>query len=138
MAYQKVLTVEKIREAIPGSMGNRAEVARRCGVCWRTIAKYFKENPELQELLEDENEAVLDVAEKSLLELVKDKDFRAIKFVLTTHGKHRGYATRTEVTGADGGPITIRYVNDWRGAPKVETESDVNIGGSVESRGADK
>lgn len=125
MTKQK-FTEKEILAAIPGSMGNRAEVGRRLGVCWRTVASYFKKYPELQDALEDENDRVVTRAEKSLMELVDEKDFRAIKFVLTTHGKHRGYsnATRTELSGPDGQPITIRYVNDWRGAQVVETESD--------------
>jgi hypothetical protein len=128
MPREKKCTKEEIAAAIPGSFGNRAEVARRLGVGWRTVAAYFKDDPELQDMLEAENETVVDRAEKSLMELVEDKDFRAVKFVLTTHGKHRGYssATRTEISGVDGQPITIRYVNDWRGVADVETETDAD------------
>lgn len=37
-------------------------------------------------------------------------------FYLKTIGKKRGYIERHEVTGADGAPIQIEYVNDWRNA----------------------
>ena len=43
----------------------------------------------------------IDVAESSLLALIKKKHFPAIKFFLETKGRHRGYSTKIEVTHID-------------------------------------
>jgi len=63
-----------------------------------------------EEVADIEDEAK-DIAEEGLISLMKDEDKKikldAIKFYLGTKGKNRGYNTRTELTGADGGPVQI-------------------------------
>jgi len=39
-------------------------------------------------------------------------EWPAIKFVLVTLGKDRGYAERTEVTGAEGGAVVVKYTGN--------------------------
>ena len=64
--------------------------------------------------LEDINEEVQDCAEDGLQTLMKNEDPKikldAIKFYLNTKGKARGYSTRSEITGADGGPVEMAAI----------------------------
>ena len=70
------------------------------------------EHPE--EIADIEDEAK-DIAEEGLKTLMKDQDARikldAIKFYLGTKAKNRGYSQRTELTGADGGPVEMAAIS---------------------------
>ena len=59
---------------------------------------------------------MLDNAESILYKKVLEGSTPELLFFLKTQGKRRGYVERSEVTGAEGGPLTIEYVNDWRNA----------------------
>ncbi|MBL7738695.1 MAG: hypothetical protein JNK14_05710 [Chitinophagaceae bacterium] len=67
-----------------------------------------------KEELEDIEESGLDVAESGMLTMAKSADedikFKACQFILKTKGKKRGYIERTELTGADGGPINVQTI----------------------------
>lgn len=70
------------------------------------------EHPE--EIADIEDEAK-DIAEEGLKTLMQDQDARikldAIKFYLGTKAKNRGYSQRTELTGADGGPVEMAAIS---------------------------
>ena len=51
------------------------------------------------------HEANGDLVESKLFKAIRDDDLRAVTFYLSTRMKHRGYTTRVENTGAEGGPI---------------------------------
>jgi len=53
------------------------------------------------------DEGLLDAAELKLYEAVESGEAWAIKYTLSTKGKARGYSERQEVTGADGGALTL-------------------------------
>jgi len=63
----------------------------------------------MPERLFEITEISLDNAEEQLLQLFESKNERirlkAVEFYLKNKGKARGYAERTEITGADGEPI---------------------------------
>lgn len=68
-----------------------------------------REPDRLMELVE----TGLDLAEEKLQQLFDSKSerirLRALEFYLRSKGKGRGYSERTEITGADGTPITKEY-----------------------------
>jgi len=49
------------------------------------------------------------MAETELYRAIRDGKDWAVKYILSTKGKSRGYVERQEVTGADGGAIIV----DW-------------------------
>ena len=60
------------------------------------------------------------MAESQLIEAMKRGEPWAIKLLLMTKGKRRGYSLRFEHTGEDGSPIQARFI-----APKrFETAED--------------
>lgn len=101
----KNISASDIQPLIAERNGNIAAIARSFGVARGTIQKRIDASPELQKALRDAREGMTDNAESALYKLILDGNVAAIIFYLKTRAKNRGYVERTEVTGADGGPI---------------------------------
>ena len=102
------LTKRAVQEAIEEYDGNIAAIARAFGLSRNTIYIYVKERfPDLWELVESKREEWLDDCEATLIKKAKKGDTTALIFIMKTQGKKRGYVERQEVTGADGGPLTL-------------------------------
>jgi len=74
-----------------------------------TIYRRAEEDPRVREAIETAEGEVLDVAETKLYQAILNGEAWAICFKLKTRGKDRGYVEhqRSEVTGANGGPIEV-------------------------------
>jgi len=85
-------------------------IAAKLNVSRKTLAKYIHTTKHLQEELEDRDEAMIDLTERSLFDaaignLPKDKDGRvmpinvnAATFLLERKGKERGYSQHIETS----------------------------------------
>ena len=82
-------------------MGIKAAIARRLGCSWITVDRAAKKHPAVQEALENEREQLLDLAEANLVRMVERGEWPAIRYVLSTLGKSRGYGTGVEQPGVD-------------------------------------
>lgn len=111
---------EQFINVIPGTGGIITAIARKIGCDWTTAKNFIYNHPTVKAAYDAECEGILDLAEAKLIEQINGGEGWAIKYMLSTKGKSRGYVERTEVTGADGNTLKIEYVNDWRGA----TEND--------------
>ena len=93
-------TVEKLVECCRHSNGIIAVVATMLGVDWHTADKYIKSCPEAQETFRASREAIKDVAESKLLQIVNNtnhpRNFDAVVFLLKTLAKDRGFTERVE------------------------------------------
>lgn len=92
-------------EALTQADGLTTQAARILGCGVRTVQRYLKRFPDLHEIRDDVVSTMLDEAEGGLGEAVRKGDPWAIRFVLRTLGKNRGYTYREELTGADGAPL---------------------------------
>jgi hypothetical protein len=101
----KNISVTDIEPYIAAHNGNVAAIARHFGVARGTIQKRIDSSPALLVALEDAREGMTDNAESALYKQILDGNITAIIFYLKTRAKKRGYVERTELTGADGGPI---------------------------------
>lgn len=77
--------------------------------------------------LNDIVESRLDDAESVMFDLLDSDDkrikFEAARFILLTQGKSRGYTTRQELTGADGGAVQVNLtVEQWQAQANERTE----------------
>lgn len=97
---------EEVIAAIRATKGIVSQAAKRLGCTARTVDNYAARWPEVAEALEEERRILVDTAEIQLMKLVQNGEWEAVKFVLKTVGKDRGYVERTERTGAGGGPLT--------------------------------
>jgi transposase-like protein len=107
------LTITQIEHAIKQTAGNVSQMARELGVSRSTVNRRIADNPKLKQLLEDEREELVDIAESSLRREVVLGNITAIIFTLKTQGKSRGYVERQEFTGANGGAIEVAIAVHW-------------------------
>lgn len=107
---------EQVLKAIEGSYGIVTHIAAKLGCAWNTAQRYVNKWAETRQAYADEDERALDFTEGQMLAAIKSGDGPMIRFHLATKGKRRGYVTREEVTGADGGPQEmVGYtMKQWR------------------------
>lgn len=90
------LTVEEVCKAITLERGLLTEVALRLGVSRSIIRNYIGERPLCAQTLKDAREAMGDVAERKLFDLIEAGDVRCIMYYLTTVHKARGYGVKRD------------------------------------------
>ncbi len=100
-------TQEQIAQALEAAHGLVAPAAKRLHCSEGTIRNYLKRYPELRAIAQEFRSALVDIAEGKLAAALHANDFRAVRLVLITLGKGRGYTVRMETTGPDGGAIPI-------------------------------
>lgn len=91
--------------ALLEAKGNYGVMAHLLGRSRASVKRYVETRPDVWSFYEDHFEAVLDKVEDNLIEAALEGDLTAARFVLQTRGKERGYTTRVERTGKDGGPM---------------------------------
>lgn len=106
MAPPVKATDDQIEEALRAERGLVTYAAKRLGYTLDGLLRRIEGNPARFKPIRDEaRESVIDLAERSLITKLEDGDLQATAFALRTIGRKRGYAERTEITGADGGPV---------------------------------
>ena len=88
---RKFASDEQIAKELIKNKGFISKVAENLSVPTTYVKIRIKANKALAEICNSMDDRILDLAEAKLLELISDKDFEAIKFVLKTKGKERGY-----------------------------------------------
>ena len=101
-------TEEHIAGVLKESRGLQALAAKQLGVSLRTITNYLNKFPDLKEILDEEREATLDMAEASLYRAVIRGEAWAVCFFLKTRGKSRGYVERTEVEEVSNDAVALK------------------------------
>lgn len=105
MANKHRFSQKKVLDCVKKHDGFLTYVAKELGVSYQTIWNYVQRFPKIKAALQDLKERNLDIAETKLLEKINQGSSTDIQFFLRTQGMSRGYVTRTELTGADGGKI---------------------------------
>ncbi len=106
-------------KAIEGSGGLISTIASRVDCTWMTAKKYIDNYPTIKSAYDEEIERVIDLAEGVLIQNIqtaakqakagRDVDTADVKWFLSRKAKSRGYVERQEVTGADGGAVTVKW-----------------------------
>ncbi len=120
-------TTNQVLKARKGTGGIKTDIARRLKCDWRTVTKYIKENEEIHSTWLSEKEAILDMAEASLYKLVKERNLGAIKFLLSTQGKERGYGDlqKFEINKTVNGAIEHEHQHSIKLKPDVNRTVEV-------------
>ena len=107
-------TPEEVAEALRLSNGLVSIAAKALDCAAPTVRSYIANYPECAQAAAEAKEALKDRAESKLADSIDDREAWAVCFYLKTQAKDRGYVERQEVTGANGGPQSIRveYVDD--------------------------
>ena len=127
MSTKPKRTLDEVLQAIKGSGGIKETIALRLGVVRQTVDNYLDRWATAREAFDQEEEKNLDIAESLILgnmriELKKQTkkgndqpvDTSDAWKYLQYRGRKRGYAQtqRNEHTGADGGPVVLRWPED--------------------------
>ena len=102
----------QIEDAIRKSAGNVTAAARGLGVGRTSLHARIAKSPQLQQVLQEEREALVDMAESALRAEVLDRNMTAVIWTLkaSPEAKRRGWGERQEVAGINGQDIAIRVV----------------------------
>ena len=101
-------TAQQMIDAIRESKGIKSVAARRLGCVRQTVDRYIRDFPTVAAVYWEERESIVDMAEGKMLKSLQNDEWPAIKFVLTTLGKDRGYIERQEVE--NDGTLTIKVI----------------------------
>ncbi len=99
------LAKKTVTEALKKTNANISLAAKSLGVARSSLYDFVNKHDDLKQLVADERESLVDIAESALKSAVVGKEAWAVCFTLKTIGKSRGYVERVEQTGANGGAI---------------------------------
>ncbi len=109
------ITKRQLLDEIRSTGGNYSAIARKYEMTRQGIAKRVEANQTLIASVEAAREELLDIAESGLREAVAKKKSWAIRFVLCTLGKDRGYGKQVKVETHDNDiQVVHHYINDGR------------------------
>jgi hypothetical protein len=94
--YKKV-SREQVVQALEASAGMVATAARKLGIHRQTIYNMIKSDPTIKDERQRIRDEVVDLAEATLLGLIRDKNVSAIIFFLKTQGRNRGYVENAQI-----------------------------------------
>jgi hypothetical protein len=104
------LTAASMIDAVERSRGFVSEACRLLRCSRKHFYAKLKDFPTVQQALEDEREKRHDWVESKMLKGIEAEVPALIIFYLKTQCRDRGYSERVEVTGANGGPMTLEIV----------------------------
>jgi hypothetical protein len=126
---EKNFSEEITLEAIRGSGGIMSTIAQRLGCGWHVASRAVKKYESTKQAYLDEEETVLDMAESTILQSIKDKDQQSAKWYLSTKGRRRGYSTNVNISGE----IEHKYKYDF---VKLQQQAMAEIE-EIEKKGKD-
>ena len=91
------LSIKKFKDALVGSHGIQAIIAKRCQVDRSTITNFLDKHPKLRKVCILERERIIVVAENRLFKSADDGQKWAVDKVLSTIGKSRGYVETQDI-----------------------------------------
>jgi hypothetical protein len=91
-------TQQRVIDAIVQARGIKTTAAESLGCSRQTITNYLDRYPAVKAAYDEANESTLDLAESKLIALVEKEEWPAIRFLLVTKGKDRGYVERQETS----------------------------------------
>ncbi len=120
----------KVAEALKKTSANMSLAAKSLGVARSSLYDFVNKHPDLKEIISDERESLVDIAESALKSAVVGKEAWAVCFTLKTLGKGRGYVERVEQTGANGGPVQHNLLSTNSVDLSDKTEAEINAYGA--------
>lgn len=85
--------------------------AESLGCSAMTIYRRADKDKKVRDTIDSYRGKLIDKAELKLEQAVMNGEPWAVTLTLKSLGKNRGYVERQEVTGADGQPLTIKWVD---------------------------
>lgn len=102
------ITLKNATTALIEHRGNLTAAAEAIGCTRQGLRLFINKNPELEEVRADALDTILDIGERHIFDAVRNGgDMKTVRWFMERKGKDRGYVTRHEETGKDGGPIEL-------------------------------
>jgi predicted transcriptional regulator len=93
-----VISKSKFERASVNSGGITQNIAKKLGVARSTVCNYIVKNKEFCiPIITQEKEKIVDMAENSLFNQVKEQEAWATKYLLATKGRDRGYGEQLDI-----------------------------------------
>ena len=124
------LIKKTVAEALKKTNANISLAAKSLGVDRSSLYDFVNKHDDIKQLITDERESLVDIAESALKSAVIEKEAWAVCFTLKTIGKHRGYVERVEQTGANGGPVQHNLLSTNSVDLSDKTEAEINAYGA--------
>ena len=98
----------RVIDAIKAAKGIKATAAANLKCSRQTVTNYIDRYPAVKEAYQEARDTSLDLAESKLIALVEREEWPAIRFLLITLGKDRGFTERSEIQQIGGDLEAIR------------------------------
>ena len=108
MSNRDRYTQQRVIDAIKAAKGIKATAAETLGCSGQTVTNYIDRYPAVKAAYQEAKDTTLDLAESKLIALVEREEWPAIRFMLVTLGKDRGYTERTDIQVLGGDPQARR------------------------------
>jgi len=99
-------TIAELAEVLERAYGHVYMAANMLGMSHQALYKRIAKSPDLAEICEKHRGTLVDTAEIQIRRLVNQGDFAAVKFVLSTLGRDRGYGQGSPGPGEPSPPHT--------------------------------
>ncbi len=110
-------------ETLRSCDGIPSQTARALGISAQAIRKRIRTDKVLQAIADEAKEGLIDLAQSKLRPAIEEGDFRAVKFVLETLGKGRGFGKEIKIESDDKPGVLHLYLPD-DGRDKPDTLND--------------
>ena len=101
-------TQARVIEAIVQARGIKATAAANLKCSRQTVTNYIDRYPAVKAAYQEAVESTVDLAQSKLIALVEREEWPAIRFMLVTLGKDRGYTERDDIQVLGGDPQARR------------------------------
>lgn len=115
-------------EALDRTKGIVRTACRQAGVSRSTFYRWYDEDADFRDKVDDVKELQKDFAESLILKKIEEEDTTMLIFYAKTQMKDRGYTTRTEVVGKDGESLVPKQKIDLGQLTEEQREVLLTIG----------
>ena len=102
MSNRDRYTQHQVIDAIKQAQGIKAAAAQALGCSRQTVTNYIDRYPAVKAAYDEAVQSTIDLAQSKLIALVEREEWPAIRFLLVTLGKDRGFTERTEIQEVGG------------------------------------
>lgn len=121
-------------EALNGAKGIVRPACRLTGVSPSTFYRWYNEDPDFRDKVDDVKELQKDFAEALILKKIEDGDTSMLIFYAKTQMKDRGYTERKEIVGKDGESLVPKQKIDLDKLTEEQRELLLSIGTEIINR----
>lgn len=113
------LTIKQITHALRAKSGNVTEAAQGLGITRYGLQKRIARSDELRQLVQDEREAIVDMAESAIRGKIREGDTASIIYTLKTQGGARGWSEQYQLKHSGETVLRIVYGDDGTDDPST-------------------